>query len=164
MNTRKSGEYLVPHLIPDVYDIEASAPGFRSTVNKGIQVSADTSPKIDLQLGVGSATDSVNVTTEAPQLRTDRAEVSTEFDEKTIYDLPNSGRNFGNLELLIPGVSSIGYAQSTAEDPQGSPQYQIQGQAFGGWTTNWMGPWIRTRSWAKSSSIRHSMQSPKPKF
>jgi outer membrane receptor protein involved in Fe transport len=128
----QSGEYLVPHLIPDVYDVEASAPGFRSAVNKSIQVSADTSPKIDLKLAVGSSTETVSVTSEAPQLQTDRAEVSTEFDEKTVYDLPNQGRNFGNLELLIPGVSSIGYSQSTAEDPQGSPQYQIQGQAFGG--------------------------------
>jgi hypothetical protein len=127
-----NGEYLVSHLIPDVYDVEASAPKFRSAVNKGIQVAADTSPKVNLQLGVGSSTETVTVTTEAPQLQTDRAEVSTEFNEKTIYDLPNSGRNFANLELLIPGANSIGFSQNQAEDPQGSPTLNIQGQSFAG--------------------------------
>jgi len=128
----QSGEYLVPHLIPDVYDIEASAPGFRSAANKGIQVSADTSPKIDLQLTVGSATETVSVTSEAPQIQTDRADVGTVFNEKTVYDLPNSGRNFANLELLIPGAESIGFSQNQAEDPQGSPTLNIQGQSFSG--------------------------------
>ncbi len=128
----QSGEYLVPHLIPDVYDVEASAPGFRSTSNVGIQVSADTSPKIDLQLAVGKATETVSVTTEAPQLQTDRSDVSTVFNEKTVYDLPNSGRNFANLELLIPGAESIGFSQNQAEDPQGSPTLNIQGQSFAG--------------------------------
>src|SRR6202042_700505 len=50
------GEYSVEHLIPDVYDITATAAGFQTQQNKGIQISADTSPKVDLKLQVGAST------------------------------------------------------------------------------------------------------------
>ena len=53
--TNSIGEYSVEHLIPDVYDVEVAATGFRGTESKGIRVSADTSPKVDLKLDVGSA-------------------------------------------------------------------------------------------------------------
>jgi len=103
VTSNQSGEYTVPNLIPDVYDVKASAAGFGPVENRGIQVSADTSPKVDLQLSVGVATESVTVTTEAPQLQTDRADVGTVFNQKTISGLPIAGRNFASLQLLIPG-------------------------------------------------------------
>ena len=100
--------------------------------NHGIQVSADTSPKVDLKLNVGSATESVTVTTAAPQLQTDRADVGTVFNQRTISDLPIQGRNFASLQLLIPGAQAMGWTQNNAEDSQGSPTVNIQGQFFAG--------------------------------
>ena len=50
VTSNQSGEYTVPNLIPDVYDIKADAAGFSAVENHGIQVSADTSPKVDLKL------------------------------------------------------------------------------------------------------------------
>src|ERR1039457_1100511 len=73
VTTSSIGEYSVEHLIPDVYDVTVTATGFRGAESKGVRVSADTSPKVDLNLEVGSASESVTVTTEAPQLKTDRA-------------------------------------------------------------------------------------------
>jgi hypothetical protein len=132
VTTTSVGEYSVEHLIPDVYDISVSAPGFKGTERHGIRVSADTSPKVDLALEVGSATDTVTVTAEVPQLKTDRAEVGLVLDQKTVSDLPNLGRNFASYELLIPGTQVMGWSQNTAEDPQGSPTVQINGQHFSG--------------------------------
>jgi hypothetical protein len=130
--TNSVGEYSVEHLIPDVYDVAVAATGFRGTESKGIRVSADTSPKVDLKLDVGSATETVTVTGEVPQLKTDRADVALVLNEKTVSDLPNSGRNFASLELLIPGTQVMGWSQNTAENPQGSPTVQINGQHFSG--------------------------------
>ncbi|AXC15851.1 Oar protein [Acidisarcina polymorpha] len=127
-----SGEYTVRNLIPDVYDVKATAAGFGTVDNPGIQVSADTSPKVDLKLTVGSASSTVTVTSEAPQLQTDRAEVGTVFNQKTISGLPITGRNFASLELLIPGAQSMSWQQNNAEDAQGSPTVNIQGQFFAG--------------------------------
>ena len=109
-----------------------AATGFRGTESKGIRVSADTSPKVDLKLDVGSASETVTVTGEVPQLKTDRADVALVLNEKTVSDLPNSGRNFASLELLIPGTQVMGWSQNTAENPQGSPTVQINGQHFSG--------------------------------
>jgi hypothetical protein len=132
VTTNESGEYLVPNLIPDTYAIKASATGFGSVDEPGIQVSADTSQKVDLKLTVGSTTDTVTVTTEPPQLQTDRADVGTVFNERTISGLPIAGRNFASLQLLIPGAQSMGWSQNSAEDSQGSPTVNIQGQNFSG--------------------------------
>jgi hypothetical protein len=132
VTSNQSGGYTVPNLIPDVYDVKASAAGFAPVENRGIQVSADTSPKVDLQLSVGVATESVTVTTAAPQLQTDRADVGTVFNQRTISDLPIQGRNFASLQLLIPGAQSMGWTQNNAEDSQGSPTVNIQGQFFAG--------------------------------
>src|SRR5580698_1570810 len=83
VTTNESGEYLVPNLIPDTYEVKASATGFGTVNEPGIQVSADTSQKVDLKLSVGNTTDTVTVTTEPPQLQTDRADVGTVFNERT---------------------------------------------------------------------------------
>jgi hypothetical protein len=130
--SNQSGEYTVPNLIPDSYDVKATATGFSPVENRGVQVSADTSPKVDLKLSVGNTSDTVTVTSEAPQLQTDRAEVGTVFNEKTISGLPITGRNFASLQLLIPGAQSMGWTQNNAEDAQGSPTVNIQGQFFAG--------------------------------
>jgi len=47
-----AGDYNVPHLIPDVYDLKVTGKGFKSFETKGIQVEADSSPRIDPTLDV----------------------------------------------------------------------------------------------------------------
>ena len=127
-----NGEYSVEHLIPDLYDITVSAQGFRPQENKGLQISADTSPKVDFKLEVGTAAETVSVTAEVPLLKTDRADVAKVFDQRTVSDLPIAGRNFASLELLIPGSQVMAWSQNSAEDFQGSPTVQINGQHFSG--------------------------------
>jgi hypothetical protein len=126
------GEYSVQHLIPDDYDVTVTAAGFKGTDTKGIRVSADTSAKVDFSLQVGSTSEIVTVTGEIPQLKTDRADVGAVLDQKTVSDLPNIGRNFASLELLLPGTQVMGWSQNNAEDAAGSPTVQINGQHFSG--------------------------------
>ncbi len=132
VTSNQSGEYTVPNLIPDAYDVKVTANGFGAVESHGLQVAADTSPKVDLQMKVGTASDTVTVTSAAPQLQTDRAEVGTVFNEKTVADLPIVGRNFASLQLLIPGAQAMGWQQNNAEDAQGSPTVNIAGQSFSG--------------------------------
>jgi outer membrane receptor protein involved in Fe transport len=58
--------------------------------------------------------------------------VSTVFDSKDIGNLPVGGRNFTNLQLLLPGAQLLGWNHAPDENPQGSAQIQVDGQAFGG--------------------------------
>ena len=67
-----------------------------------------------------------------PQLKTDRADVSTVFDSQQVSDLPVASQNFTNLQLLLPGAQLLGWSHAADENPQASRQIQIDGQAFGG--------------------------------
>ncbi|WP_044933719.1 TonB-dependent receptor [Pseudacidobacterium ailaaui] len=133
VQTNGSGAYTVDHLIPDKYDVKVEASGFQTFEAKGIQVFADAAPKVDAQLQIGGASQTVTVNADAiPVLKTDRADVSTEFTTKTITDLPIPDRNFTNIQLLLPGAQPLGWGHAASENPQASKQIQVDGQAFGG--------------------------------
>ena len=132
VTTNDSGNYSVTHLIPDVYRVRVEATGFKTLEFKDIQVSADTGSRVDGQFAVGGATETVEVTSEAPQLKTDRADVSIEFNSKQLAELPVYNRNFQSLELLTPGTQLLGWSHAATENPQGSKQVFVNGQHFSG--------------------------------
>ncbi len=130
--TNESGNYTVTHLIPDAYNVKIEAQGFKSETHPNITVNADTSARLDLQLQLGSTTESVEVTSVAPQLKTDRADVATEFNTRAVEDLPVLNRNFTNFELLTPGTQKLGWSHAATENPQGGGQIFVNGQHFSG--------------------------------
>ena len=93
---------------------------------------ADTGTDVNGQFQVGSASEQVEVTAEAPQLKTDRADVAVEFNSKYVEDLPVLNRNFTNFELLTPGTQKLGWSHAATENPQGGGQIFVNGQHFSG--------------------------------
>ena len=131
--TNESGIYTVTHLIPDTYSVKVEAPGFKSYDVASVSVSADENPKVDAQMVVGDVTQTVEVTTEVPQLKTEGSDVAIEFNSKYVEDLPLLNRNFTNLELLSPGTQKIvGWSHAATENPQGAQQIFVDGQHFSG--------------------------------
>ncbi|MGA7894056.1 MAG: TonB-dependent receptor, partial [Candidatus Sulfotelmatobacter sp.] len=131
--TNESGNYDVTHLIPDPYTVRVEAQGFKVIEFKDVTVSADTSTRIDGQFQVGSNSEQVEVTAQSEQLKTDRADVSIEFNEKYVEDLPIMNRNFTSFELLSPGTQKmVGWSHAATENPQGSQQIFVNGQHFSG--------------------------------
>jgi hypothetical protein len=131
--TNDSGNYSVTHLIPDLYSVKVEAQGFKSTEQQSVTVQADAGSSVDLQLQLGATTESVEVTSEAPQLKTDRADIATTFNEKYVEDVPILNRNFTTLQLMAPGSQKIvGWSHAATENPQGSQQIFTQGQHFSG--------------------------------
>ena len=75
----------------------------------------------------------MEVTGESPQLKTDRADVATTFNDKYVQDVPILNRNFTTLQLMAPGSQKIvGWSHAATENPQGSQQIFTQGQHFSG--------------------------------
>ncbi len=131
--TNTDGNYSVTHLIPDAYNIRAEGAGFKAFEQKGITVSADAGARVDGQFQVGGSTETVEVTGEAPQLKTDRADVATTFNDKYVQDVPILNRNFTTLQLMAPGSQKlVGWSHAATENPQGSQQIFTQGQHFSG--------------------------------
>src|SRR5258706_1586677 len=130
--TNESGNYSVTHLIPDTYTVRVEGQGFKNLQFKDVLVSADTGVRVDGQFQVGGSSETIEVTSEAPQLKTDRADVSIEFTGKQLAELPLYNRNFQSLELLSPGTQILGWGHAATENPQGSKQIFVNGQHFSG--------------------------------
>src|SRR5579871_5572212 len=70
-----SGNYRFTALLPGTYKVTISASGFATQETNGVPVRVNETARVDAPLKVGSATQNIVVTTEAPILQTDRADV-----------------------------------------------------------------------------------------
>jgi hypothetical protein len=127
VQTNDSGLYLVEHLIPDTYVIKVNAPGFEATASGPINLDANSSPRFDAKLTAGSQSETVTVTTESPQLKTDDADVSTTLNQRSLADLPNLTGNTTSFVTLTPGTTASTFFNSSAENPQSATPVSANG-------------------------------------
>ena len=106
VKTNKAGEFRIPELQPGVYSATVTLQGFQTLEQDLITVTVGSLSTISPKLVVGSVTDKVEVTDEAPQLHTAGADISTTIDQNTIDNLPINGRRWSDFALLTPGVVS----------------------------------------------------------
>lgn len=130
--TSEVGSYSFTHLIPDNYKVHIEATGFNAHDVASTRVDVDTVTRVDAQLRVGVVTQSVEVTGEVPQLQTEKADVATVFESRTVEDLPIYNRNFTTFQLLSPGAQRLNWGHAASENPQGSQQIETNGQHFAG--------------------------------
>jgi hypothetical protein len=109
------------------YSISVTSPGFAKTTQENVTVNVSQNLTIDVQLKLGAATETVDVTTAPPLLQTADASVGQVVTEKSINDLPLNGRNFTFLAQLGAGT--------------GTPQADTRGNAASGaFTANGLRP------------------------
>jgi hypothetical protein len=126
--TDQNGQYRVQHLIPDTYSVSAEATNFGKVTTQNVVVYADTAPKVDMTLAVGSVSNDITVTAGAPLLQTDHTDVNVILNERSVETLPNLNRNFTAFELLTPGTTYIGWGVDESQNPQRSQQIEVDGQ------------------------------------
>src|SRR5260221_437830 len=130
--TNESGNYTVTHLLADTYKVHVEAPGFKSYEITTVRVDVDTTVRADALLQVGAVTQSVEVTSEIPQLQTEKTDVATIFSTQEGESVPIFNRNFTTFQLLSPGAQIQGWGHAASENPQGSRQILTNGQHFAG--------------------------------
>jgi len=113
--TNESGNYTVTHLIPDNYKIRVEAAGFKSYEIANVRIDVDTTVHADAQLQVGAVTQSVEVTSEIPQLQTEKTDVATIFSTQQVESVPIFNRNFTTFQLLSPGAQLQGWGHAASE-------------------------------------------------
>jgi hypothetical protein len=129
VTTSDSGTFLVHDLIPDHYQLKVEASGFSTEQSAVISVSADSGSQVNFELKPGTASQTVEVTSEAPELKTDRADVSTTLNTLTVEETPNLVRNTTSLVLLAPATTASTFSNANAEDPQRSIPISSNGQS-----------------------------------
>src|SRR6185437_13800195 len=70
-----------------------------------IVVAAGDRRRLDSVMAVGSASETVQVTSAAPSLQTDSSALASTITQRSVQDLPLNGRNYITLTQLIPGAT-----------------------------------------------------------
>jgi hypothetical protein len=103
--TNQDGIYVFPDLPIGSYSLKASRDGFATQEQKGIELLTGRTLEIQILLPVGSASQSVEVTSDAPLIQTSSSSVQASVDQKQMQDLPLNGRNALQLTTLTPGTA-----------------------------------------------------------
>jgi hypothetical protein len=136
--TNSAGLYVFPSLPPGNYQITVTQAGFQTLVITDLRLDVATSVTKDLQLTVGSVSQQVQVTTEAPLIETSTTGVGQVINSKTVQEIPLNGRHFVDLNLLTPGTvtpPANGFLTAPLRG-QGSFAINTAGQRED--TTNWL--------------------------
>ena len=86
--TTSAGEYNAANLVPGVYRIEVSAPGFKRFAEAGVTLTAGSTARVDAKLEVGTLGESIEVQASAVQLQTENSKVSTAVQNVMVDELP----------------------------------------------------------------------------
>jgi hypothetical protein len=109
------GNALFFQLKPGQYELEVEAPGFRKTSIGDIRIQVGQRARVDVTLQVGQVTEAVTVSAAAATLlNAESAALGQVLDQRSIIDLPLSGRNFIQLAALSAGAIPIGIGTSPA--------------------------------------------------
>ncbi len=112
VQTNASGGFNVPQLQPGSYNVTISRDGFTPVRNSNLPLVIDQVANLSIALQVGSAQQTVEVTSAAPLIETTTAGLGTVIGQKETVDLPLNGRQFAQLLQLAPGTVPITVSQS----------------------------------------------------
>jgi hypothetical protein len=104
--TNDAGQYVAPDLQVGHYTVKAEASGFKVAERKDIVVTVGDRIRVDFQMQIGAAAETVTVEAAAVHVQTDSGEVSNLISGEEVAQLSTNGRTIYSLTLLTPGASS----------------------------------------------------------
>jgi hypothetical protein len=105
--TTAGGDFVLVDMNPGTYQVKVEAEGFEGQVSNGLVLEVDQTLRQNFSLQVGHAQEIVTVTADAQMVQTDNTTTGNVLDQKTIEELPSSGRDFNNLLNLSAGASNV---------------------------------------------------------
>ena len=125
--TDTGGDYIFPSLHIGTYRASAEMQGFSTAVAESVNLTVNARQRVDLNLQVGSVTETVTVSAVTPLLESETSSRGQVVQARQITELPVLSRNYSQLALLSPGVreSQVGNQGSVAFRREGS--YNVNG-------------------------------------
>ena len=110
LTTTSAGTYVFPNLTVGTYTVTVEAGTFQKLVRKNIEVLPNQAVTADAKLTVGSATTTLEVTAGSETVQVDTSQISNNFGQRAVSDLPNPGIGGTalNLAILAPGTTTQG--------------------------------------------------------
>ena len=104
--TNDSGGYTFSPVRIGHYSLTVTAKGFAKTTQQNLTVNVAQTLLVNVQLKLGSASETVEVTTAPPLMQTEEASVGQVISQESVNDLPLNGRNFTFLAQLGAGMQT----------------------------------------------------------
>jgi hypothetical protein len=124
--TNASGVFIFPSLSPGNYHLTSTAKGF-GAVTVPVVLETNQVMNVPIKLTVGSAAETVKVTTQSPLLDTADDRIQETISTRTLSDLPLAGENMISLVNLAPGVTGTGVT-SNGSPGSGRDNYSTETQ------------------------------------
>lgn len=101
-----SGYFRVTNLVPTSYEVTVTASGFATYKAEKVIVEVGRTTELAPKLNVGSTSEQVIVTAEAPTVNTTSADFAPVVNQVAVQGLPINGGRWSNFALLTPGVNN----------------------------------------------------------
>jgi hypothetical protein len=132
--TNQTGYYEVTFLDPGPYTVEVNAQGFKKSVRGPVTVDVGERVTVDMELQLGEATQSVEVTAEAPLLETASPAQGRVLNSRDMAQLPMGTMNPFLMQAMAAGTIFTGSLQpdnNRAMDNAASANYASGGLGTG---------------------------------
>ncbi|MDX6708990.1 MAG: hypothetical protein QOH96_6 [Blastocatellia bacterium] len=127
--TNDEGNFSIDSVDPGIYRVEIEQANFKKAILQGVEVRINSTVRADAKLQIGEVSETVEISSDGLQLKTDRADLSTQISQEQVRELPLSpDRNYQSLLELGPGVSEAAPVGSSFGNPSGSLVNRVNGQ------------------------------------
>jgi hypothetical protein len=109
-----TGTYILPQLPLGTYRVIATKDGFAKVTHEDVQIEVNQSVTLGISLGLGSASQTIEVSTAPPALNTTSSTLGDVIGHAETVELPLNGREFTQLTLLSPGAAPQETGQQSA--------------------------------------------------
>ena len=127
--TTSAGIYEIPQLPPGRYTVTVEVNGFKTFVRQGLEFGAGARMRVDVKLELGAAGQTVTVSSAAPLVQSETAEIGASFSQQQFDALP-IGRDPTSALALVPGAhaGTLGYETAVYNGSREEmTDYQIDG-------------------------------------
>jgi hypothetical protein len=104
--TSDSGDYNLVEVKPGTYTLTYEQTGFKKNVQKDIIVSVNQVLTLNSTLQIGGTQETVEVTSEAPQVDTTSTQLGAVINDRSVNELPLNTRDTYQFLQLQPGVQA----------------------------------------------------------
>lgn len=105
VNTTASGDYVINLLKPGHYSVRVELRGFKTFAVADLVLGAGDNTRQNAEMQAGDVTETINVSARSSELQTESSAVQAVVGEKSVQDLPLTGRNFIGLVQIQPGIN-----------------------------------------------------------
>jgi len=128
ITTDAQGLYRIADLRPGPYTVTFTLPGFTTVRRTGIELRAEFTATVDVELQLGNVAETITVSGEAPLVDTRSARSQTQYAAETLESLPGNGR-LSTLISVLPGavLNNEGDRASGALSDRSQTRFAIHG-------------------------------------